>query len=96
MTAGPWRPDDPRWLRCDVGGFRDPDLTTLDTLARLALECLRHGQRLLLVHASPALVALVSLAGLEAVLCLDGRHPALPPDRAARTAGRTGRCRGRR
>lgn len=96
MAAGFRRVDDPRWFRCDVGGLREPDLLTVNTLARLALACRRQGQRLLLVHASPALVALVSFAGLEEVLCLDREGPASPGGPAGRTAGRTGRCRGRR
>ncbi len=98
MAAGLRRQEDPRWFRCDVGGFREPDLLTVDTLARLALECRRQDLRLrlLLVDASPALVALVSFAGLEEVLCLDGEGAELPVGPVARTAGRTGRCRGRR
>ncbi len=91
---------DPRWRRCDVARLIEPDLAAIEMLARLALESRRGGRRLLLVHASPALRALVAFAGLEDVLWLD--PPIDPPARvcpdapADRTAGSSAPCRGRR
>ena len=99
MPFGHRPPDDPPWLRCEVGDVTDPDLSTVDALASVALECQRHGERLLLVDASPALRALITFAGLEQVLWTDdpyagdpGRARAGP---AVRTAGSSARCRGR-
>ena len=57
-------------IPCDV---RDVpvDLTTLDGLARLQLAAVRRGAEVRLQHASPALVALIALAGLDGVLPVD-------------------------
>jgi hypothetical protein len=87
MPSGEPPVEDPRWLRCDVADVGEPDLGTLDALATVALECRRHGQRLLLVHASPALRALIAFAGLERELPMaesyrDG------PDRGSSRSGR--------
>lgn len=68
MAAGTPPPDDPPLLRCDVSELTEPDLGTIDMLAAMALVTRRGGQRLALVHASPALRALVAFAGLEDVL----------------------------
>ena len=80
MPTGPRPPDDPRWLRCDVGDVTDPDLGTVDALASVALECQRHGERLLLTHASPALRALITFAGLEQVLWTDEPYAGDPEE----------------
>ena len=57
-------------IPCDV---RDvpADLTAVDALARLQLEVMRCGAEVRLQHASPALVALIALAGLDGVLPVD-------------------------
>ena len=65
------------------------DAVTVDALARLQLAARRHGCRMILRNASPALLELVAFMGLEDVLA---------PTRGAaagRTAGTAGRCRER-
>jgi ABC-type transporter Mla MlaB component len=52
---------------CDVLGV-EPDAVTVDALARLQLAARRHGCRVHLRGASPALVALVDFMGLADVL----------------------------
>ncbi len=52
----------------DVGGLHDPDIGTVDALARLQLAALRSGRRLVLCHAPAGLRALLVLAGLEEAL----------------------------
>lgn len=79
------RPDDATWLRCGVGHVTEPDLTTLDALATVALECRRHGERLVLMDASPALRSLIAFAGLEGVLWTD--EPYAPPDAGSSRSG---------
>jgi hypothetical protein len=57
-------------IPCDV---RDVpvDLTTVDALARLQLEAARGGAEVRLQHASPALLALITFAGLAEALHVD-------------------------
>jgi STAS domain len=57
-------------LVCDVGLLDRPDAVAVDALARLQLTARRHGARVLLRRASPALVALLAFVGLDAVLPL--------------------------
>lgn len=45
-------------------GFGEPDLDTLDAVARLLLAARRAGERLVVVEAVPALWELLELAGL--------------------------------
>lgn len=71
MAAGKPRTDDLPWARRDVSDLTDPDLSTIDGLAAQALACRRQGRRLVLVHAPPALRALVAFVGLEDVLRLE-------------------------
>jgi hypothetical protein len=85
MPSGPRPPEDPTWLRCDVGDLTDPDLSTIDALATVALECRRQGERLVLLHASPALRALIAFAGLEGVLWTD--EPYAPPEAGSSRSG---------
>jgi hypothetical protein len=85
MPAGDRPPDDPTWLRCDVGHVTDPDLSTLDALATIALACRRQGERLLLVDASPALRALIAFAGLDGVLWTDDAYA--PPEAGSSRSG---------
>jgi hypothetical protein len=52
----------------DVGAISCPDLGTIGALARLQLGALRHGIELRLRGASPELLELISLAGLNEAL----------------------------
>ena len=51
-------------LACDVGGVEDPDLGTVDALARMALTARRLGRQVELRRARPDLRGLLELAGL--------------------------------
>ena len=58
-------------------GFGDPDLDTLDAVARLLLASRRAGDRLVVVDAVPALWELLELAGLPVEVCREpeaGEH----------------------
>ncbi len=80
-------------FRCDVSGLDEVDLGTVDALARIALGLRREGRMLRLQGATAELRNLIALAGLADVLgCEDAVSRGAA---AARTAGRTGRCRGR-
>ncbi len=57
-----------RDVHCDVSGITDPDLATIDVLARLQVSALRLGHRLVLVGAGADLRALIALLGLRAAL----------------------------
>jgi hypothetical protein len=52
-------------LSCDVAGVDDPDMGTVDALARMALAARRLGRRLELRAARRELRELLALAGLE-------------------------------
>jgi len=63
---------------CDCRALTDPDLRTLEALARLQLTAARHGSALVLRRAPADLVALVALGGLARILRLGvqvGRQP---------------------
>ncbi len=53
---------------CDVGVIADPDIATIDALARLALAARRAGCTVRLRGACPELRALVALTGLGTIL----------------------------
>jgi hypothetical protein len=55
---------------CDVRALVDPDMGTVDALARLALAGRRHGCRIRLRHATAELRQLLTLAGLVEVVGL--------------------------
>ena len=55
-------------LACDARSVRNPRLSELDAIARLALSARWSGRRFRLEHASPALLDLVALCGLSEVL----------------------------
>jgi hypothetical protein len=57
-------------LICDVGGVADPDVVTIDALARLQLTARRLGRDIGLRHASRELCELLDLAGLSEVIPL--------------------------
>ncbi len=46
-------------------GFGEPDLDTLDAVARLLLAARRAGERIVVIDAVPALLELLELAGLR-------------------------------
>jgi hypothetical protein len=60
---------------CDVGALTDPDLISIDALARMQLTAFRLGGQLRLRHASTQLRGLLALTGLHEVL------PILPGSR---------------
>jgi hypothetical protein len=55
---------------CDLSGAR-PTAATVDSLARLALLLRREGSRLLLRHAAPEFVELITFMGLSDVLRIE-------------------------
>ena len=57
---------------CDVGAIVDPDLVTVEALARLLLTARRNGRRLQLRRAGCRLRELLVLTGLHSVLPLHG------------------------
>jgi hypothetical protein len=60
----------------DVRALREPHLGTIGLLARVRLAVRRLGYELRLRNASPELLELVSLAGLDQVLRVEaGRQP---------------------
>jgi anti-anti-sigma regulatory factor len=60
---------------CDVSHVRRADLATVGALARAHVNARRLGVRLRVVNASPALVEVIALAGLERVLLGAQRQP---------------------
>jgi anti-anti-sigma regulatory factor len=60
---------------CDLSSLTDPDLDTIDALARLQLTTRRLGGKICLRHASLELRELLALAGLRDVVpCRAGLH----------------------
>jgi hypothetical protein len=55
---------------CDVRALTEPDLGTIDALARLTLVGRRYGAEVAVVGSTEELAALVALAGLSDVLLL--------------------------
>jgi len=87
--------DHARLVLCDVEGVIEPDLCTVDALARLRLTAQRLGSEFRLDGASAELRELLALTGLRDVISvLDGVTPRGAA--ADRRVGRSGRCRGRR
>lgn len=60
----------PREVDCDVRAVTEPDLATIDALARLTLTGRRYGAEVVVVGSTAELAALVELAGLSDVLLL--------------------------
>jgi hypothetical protein len=83
---------DPPAPPCDARDVADPRLPTIEVLAFLALAARRRRRELRLEHASPALIELLELCGLEAIVQrtvergAGGRHTA-PADLAADGSG---------
>ena len=68
---------DPPAPPCDARDISDPCLPTIEVLAVLALAARRQQRELRLEHASPALLQLLGLCGLdEVVRVTDPDHPA--------------------
>jgi len=57
---------------CDVGEIGDPDIVTVDALARLQLTARRHGRQIRLRDACDELQELLALVGLSDVVVLTG------------------------
>jgi hypothetical protein len=55
-------------IGCDVSHLTDPDLETVDELARLQLAAVRRGSRVRLLNATAELRGLLILLGLDDVL----------------------------
>lgn len=70
---------DAQVVTCDVGAV-DPDIATLDVLARLKLVAGRFGASLRVVNAGVGVHLLVALAGLDEVIRLEDRS-GLEPQR---------------
>ena len=77
---------------CDVDELTDPDLVTIDALARLQLTARRLGGSIRLCNARQELLELLELAGLQEAIPLvaesafvrsvrDWRTPGRPPER---------------
>lgn len=64
-------PAAPRLVICDVTALTEPDLETVDALARLELTARRQGARLLLVEACEDLCRLLAFAGLRDVVLVE-------------------------
>jgi len=60
---------------CDVAGVTEPDVVTVEALARLRLTARRYGARLVVTGAGPHLRDLVRLLGLDGALPELGRQP---------------------
>jgi MFS superfamily sulfate permease-like transporter len=69
-----------RAVSCDVGSVSQPDITTIDALARLQLAIRQHGGALSLRNATPPPLELLSLVGL-ADIPLSDTPSALEPSR---------------
>ena|SRR5689334_12833774 len=65
---------------CDVAGVAQPDVVTVETLARLRLTARRHGARLVVTGAGPHLRDLLRLLGLDGALPEAGREPSAPAE----------------
>ena len=61
-------------LACDVAGVEDPDMGTVDALARMALAARRLGRTVALRHARPDLLELLVIAGLGDLADEPGRE----------------------
>ena len=70
-------------VTCDVSAISDPDLATIDLIARLQLVAKRGGFRLRLRGCSGALRELVLLAGLDDALPMEGSASGGKPRREA-------------
>lgn len=65
-------------VTCEVGAITDPDLVTIDALARLQLTARRLGRSIRLRHARAGLQGLLVLTGLSDELPVCGDLPPEP------------------
>jgi hypothetical protein len=72
-----------RLVTCDIGAIVDPDLATLDAVARMALAARRVGASIEFRNACPGLLDLLELAGLTDVVRLVGRTSGVEVGRQA-------------
>ncbi len=75
---------------CDVGALVDPDVVTVDALARLQLTARRLGRRIRLRHACGELRGLLALLGLGDVLplgAMSGLQPSGQPEQREQAGG---------
>ena len=79
---------EPGPLGCDVAGIEDPDMGTVDALARMALAARRLGRDVELRRARPDLLELLVLAGLEALTVEVGSRRGRADDHGRRPHGR--------
>ena len=69
-------------ILCDVGALIDPDLATVDALARLQLTARRLGYGIRLLGACGELLELLALCGLDEVVSLPEALPLEPRGQA--------------
>ena len=69
-------------ILCDVGALIDPDLATVDALARLQLTARRLGYGIRLLGARGELLELLALCGLDEVVSLPEALPLEPRGQA--------------
>ena len=81
-------------LTADCRDLVEAGMPAVEALARLALATARAARPFRLEGASPALLDLLRYCGLDEALRTEP-DPTRPGARAARTAGRSARCRGR-
>jgi hypothetical protein len=62
-------------IRCDCRGIADPDVGTIEALARMALVARRLGRRLELQWSRPDLIELLILVGLDELAVEVRRQP---------------------
>jgi STAS domain len=67
-------------IACDASRLADPDLTTIEVVARMQLTAGRNGRWMHLQHASQQLLDLLSLVGLSEVVAV-GTQSGLDPGR---------------
>ena len=79
---------------CDLRQLLGADAGTIEVLARVALVARRLGRRVVLAGASPEVRELLALAGLTGVVGC-AAEVSREGEAAARTSGRSARCRGR-
>ena len=72
-----------RMVVCDVASLADPDMRTVDALARARLAALRRGCELRITEATERLRELLQLAGLSEALPCEGAPSGLEAGRQA-------------
>ena len=75
-------------VACDISATGPAALPTVDVLARLALAARRSRRDLRLEHASPAILELLALCGLDAILRGAAEEPG--PSRLTSSGGSGG------